>query len=84
MSVTIISVNVWQRVLIENAAVIIDLQRLVDEAPLDIRRGDVLPIADVARERQAGKIALGLGRDVEIDGLLQAPARAGHFRVTER
>ncbi len=76
--------NRLARIGIQKAAVMIDLQRLGEEALLDVSGGHVLPIADALRQRQAGEVALGLSGDIEVDGLLQPPASAGNLRLAER
>ena len=45
----------------------IDLQRCVDQARIDVGGGHVLYIAQPGRQRQTGGIAFGLRFDVQID-----------------
>ena len=63
---------------------VIDLHRRLDEAVVDVGGRDVLHVTQPRRQRQAGRIALGLRRDVEIDGTLQPFARAGHLGEARR
>ena len=69
---------------IEDAAMLIDLQRLGNESLLYVSGSNVLPIADALRQRQAGDVALGLGGYIQIDCLLQPSSSAGNFRMAER
>jgi hypothetical protein len=62
---------------VEQAAVMIDLQRLLDHAGVDVELLHVLDVTQAIGEGQTGGVAFGLGVDVEIDGALQAAANAG-------
>ncbi len=69
---------------IEQAALVIDLHRRLDQAIVDIGGRGVLHVTQTHRQRHAGRIALGLSGDVEIDCALQSFARAGNLREAGR
>ena len=63
---------------------VIDLHRRLDHALVDVGRRHVLHVTEARRQRQAGRVALGLGGDVEINGPLQPFARAGDLGEARR
>ena len=58
---------------------VIDRHRRLDQPRVDVGGRDVLDVAQPRRQRHAGRVARGLGGDVEIDGTLQPFARAGNL-----
>ena len=69
---------------VEQAAMMVDLHRHLDLALVNVGVGHVLHIAGAGRERHAGRIALRLGRDIEVNRALQPFARARHLGIACR
>jgi hypothetical protein len=63
---------------------VIHLHRRLNQAVADFGGSHVFHIAQTQRQRQSGRIALGLRSNIAIDFPLQSFARAGNLRETGR